>query len=800
MPNDTTEYTLYPEATTDERGRYFDGQFLTAQDFVDEQRYHVDRLRRFLDLFTVAGVAVGLELGVAGKWKLGVTAGAAIDGRGRLLLLSTAISGADVPKDIPGGVVEVALYYNEVESRVQGGTSEEQGTRGATRLRELPGLECYMAGGQPSHPGAVPLGRVQVAGDGTLTPVDPDPVRRYTGLRLPSSGDAGPSLRSGGPARPDLVGVFGDLGVSGKLGVGTMDPEAELDVRGTARIDQLSIRERGFRVAGDEATFYPIVFRDLAWTAGAMALEISRPNAQADAANAGSMLLALRWHAGDGQGSEFIEGRLIQTRRFVAAVKTTRQDRLLVVWLRGNRSYAWRASHRAELIDDRAVAKILGGDQLDPRAAIDPLLDRDRVQFTANIDRQVIHGPLTVNGDIAYTGALSKLDVAENDTATIRARDLLLGHTAARVKPGRALVDGGSTLLVNKDADWAVTRLGGRTETDGDLTVRGALNVQRSDGHLTLARPTGSTTGGAVVFADLVQRDVNPPTVPEVGVSLRFHHEQRFWKRIEARPTGFHLRNGNPGNDEYTDLSVNDLKLRNAAFTGAVTTDLKLGAKLEVGTDAKIGGTLTVSKNATFADNLTITRSDAHLTLARPGDSKTGGPQIFLELVQQESGATVPATYPAIRFHHTNQFWHRLEGRANGLHLRDGSTGSDAYKSFHAGDMYANALHVVTGPAERLRLIRGTVTEAGGVADGSGYSVSHEGNWLTKITFTTAFASAPSVVVTQQYPDNNSSTSGGDTRDNATVVRVEKTAVWIKCGSNSGDGQWRRFHFIAAGT
>jgi hypothetical protein len=36
-----TDYTLPPVA--EKRTRFFDGQFLVDQDFVDEQKYHLDR-------------------------------------------------------------------------------------------------------------------------------------------------------------------------------------------------------------------------------------------------------------------------------------------------------------------------------------------------------------------------------------------------------------------------------------------------------------------------------------------------------------------------------------------------------------------------------------------------------------------------------------------------------------------------------------------------------------------------------------------------------------------------------------
>jgi hypothetical protein len=60
---------------------------------------------------------------------------------------------------------------------------------------------------------------------------------------------------------------------------------------------------------------------------------------------------------------------------------------------------------------------------------------------------------LDVNGNINY-GQLTKLDVAENFSAVIRAADLLLGYSGRRGSPGRALVDIGSELHINYAGDW----------------------------------------------------------------------------------------------------------------------------------------------------------------------------------------------------------------------------------------------------------------------------------------------------------------------------------------------------------
>jgi hypothetical protein len=68
---------------------------------------------------------------------------------------------------------------------------------------------------------------------------------------------------------------------------------------------------------------------------------------------------------------------------------------------------------------------------------------------------------LDVAGDINYSGALAKLDTAEQWAATVRSADFQLGHSTRRGTPGRALVDHGDTLKVNFGYDWAHTTIGG---------------------------------------------------------------------------------------------------------------------------------------------------------------------------------------------------------------------------------------------------------------------------------------------------------------------------------------------------
>jgi hypothetical protein len=83
-------------------------------------------------------------------------------------------------------------------------------------------------------------------------------------------------------------------------------------------------------------------------------------------------------------------------------------------------------------------------------------------------------GSLTVSGNLAYSGQLSKLDVAENPNVTIRAYDFFLGHSGRRGTPGRALVDNKTALVVNYAKDWASTTI------DSPLTINGNLRVNGS--------------------------------------------------------------------------------------------------------------------------------------------------------------------------------------------------------------------------------------------------------------------------------------------------------------------------------
>ena len=454
-----TKYTLYPDAEQPSRPRYFSGQFLGTQDFIDEQRYHADRLRRSLRHLRIAGVCHGLTVDAVAPLELRVAPGTALDDSGRQLVLTaphTHKLPADTPR--PAGYV-LTLAYGERGDRPQGGQQGGLGAEGDTRFAEDPQV-ALLRDDQLLPPGHVALAALAVAQDGAVTVTTPPAVRRYSGLRLPGPGGRGPALASGGDPDPDRLVLTGDLTV-----------RRGLVVDGVAHLGVAHVATRSFKLAGDPEKFYPVVFADDGWSDGACELELSRADVHTDVNWRGSLMARLRWHSSRfGHGSEFDGLELYQYRiRFVARTTAIFKVPELVIWLRGQTTYRWRANHSTTLAYADAAATTRGDTELPVLAAVDAELDRDRLQVGPTQQFTRLRSPLTVDGDLTYGGKLSKLDTAEVFTATIRSADLQLGHSGRRGTPGRALADGKDVLLVNAGTDWQKLHLA------GEVTIPDAL-------------------------------------------------------------------------------------------------------------------------------------------------------------------------------------------------------------------------------------------------------------------------------------------------------------------------------------
>src|SRR5690242_18077718 len=128
-----TDYTL--PAVMEKRTRFFDGQFLTDQDFVDEQKFHLDRQRRHQRVLHVSGVCEGLEVTATALNTVSVGPGTAVDADGRTLALGAAIT-VDLPATTFNGKSGTTVYltYEEVSTDEQKG----QGSADDTRWLERP--------------------------------------------------------------------------------------------------------------------------------------------------------------------------------------------------------------------------------------------------------------------------------------------------------------------------------------------------------------------------------------------------------------------------------------------------------------------------------------------------------------------------------------------------------------------------------------------------------------------------------------------------------------------------------------
>jgi hypothetical protein len=262
---------------------YVDGQFLRQQDFIDEQRYHLDRERRLARVAHAPGVVEGLEVtAVPNAPKVTVAAGTALDGHGRLLVRADAGDPLDlttlVDRDGPVPVV-VTLAYDAVEADApQGGASP--------RWREAPDVTAYREGDPhlPAEDDAPRLARVVLQPDGTVA-VDPGgrtlsglavrgslavdgpaalpggvdggpdaPLRVRRGLEVTGAGDARAGLVVTGPlGEGDDAWAFGTaartsvvLGRTAGAGDQAGDEEqVSLQLQGTSRTLGILTRDRG---------------------------------------------------------------------------------------------------------------------------------------------------------------------------------------------------------------------------------------------------------------------------------------------------------------------------------------------------------------------------------------------------------------------------------------------------------------------------------------------------------------------------------------------------------------------------
>jgi hypothetical protein len=215
------------------RLNYFNGQFLRAPDFTEEQTYHLEMGRRHNQKLHTWGIADGLKLQYTiGSSQIEIAEGMAIDSEGREIVLVNKVN-RDLSTFL-GKTVYITIAYNE--RKVD--ETKETGVEGFTRVQEIANINV-----SENPPSAdqlslqLILGRVTVNSEGKITATDEGEGvnrRRAAGV---VAGDlearsltltdpnVDPSqwskMRLGAAGRADLNG---DLRVTGKLEVtGTVD-------------------------------------------------------------------------------------------------------------------------------------------------------------------------------------------------------------------------------------------------------------------------------------------------------------------------------------------------------------------------------------------------------------------------------------------------------------------------------------------------------------------------------------------------------------------------------------------------
>lgn len=212
-----------PPGVVEKRVRYFDGQFLQDQDFIDEQNYQRDREHRHIRLLHGPGIADGLTVTSTAANAVTVSPGTAIDPDGNQLALAQA---TDVPlpaadfNDKQGITLYISYLATPEDLQTTTGISDN------TRWLERPLLTALPPG--QSYPGTatpVPLATLALDNSGRVS-IDAA-VRSYSGLLLPGAGADPVALNAtgAGPAR-----LTGSLTVDGRVGIGTPSPANDLEI------------------------------------------------------------------------------------------------------------------------------------------------------------------------------------------------------------------------------------------------------------------------------------------------------------------------------------------------------------------------------------------------------------------------------------------------------------------------------------------------------------------------------------------------------------------------------------------
>jgi hypothetical protein len=220
------------------RLNYYDHQFLRAEDFIDEQKYHLEMRRRHNQNLHTLGIVWGLDVKSESDGTVSVSAGEAIDRNGREMIFAGGRLQLNAAAE--GAESYITIKYDEVDSD----RTEETGGAGFTRKTEKPIVTPSST--KPVEPSDfLTLAKLKRTGNAWVV-VDPPERSQRAGvalgedftvktLTLKKGNDPSkwPKLSCGEERSLSVKISEPDLAV--RVGIGTDTPDQNLTIQGLTR-------------------------------------------------------------------------------------------------------------------------------------------------------------------------------------------------------------------------------------------------------------------------------------------------------------------------------------------------------------------------------------------------------------------------------------------------------------------------------------------------------------------------------------------------------------------------------------
>lgn len=802
------------------RVRFFDGQYLQDQDFVDEQHYQIDRQRRHSRTLHVAGIAEGLGVtAVVGAPQVVVAAGTAIDADGRqIVVIDEPVAARTLNlTNYLNRTVNLYLLFQDVESNPQASGSADFG-----RWLEQP--QFVMVDVQATHEFATPpvlLGRV-VLNSTAVETVDAS-VRVYSGLRLPGPTVDAPTLRT---AASGLVGLTGSLTVEGNVGIGTTSPSAKVEIAAPTNGIALKVGRRGgqpsIKGVGDWLILDGPDEGQLGlnyWAKGNVTIANGggativggalSVNGNLSFGSAMRQMVNL-WSTGYGIGIQSSTQYFRTDKNFAwykggahndGELNTGASGTVQMVIKDGNVGIgtADPGSYRLNVNGDLTVSSIRSKPQTFSFKVAGSDAEYYPVVFTDNnwADGAMILEIVRpdVHTDAGWKGALISRFVCHSTN---------YGHGADFLRT--EIYQSKTTFIAGYENELRTAQLIVWLKGNTTYSWRANHFVTLTDYNATAKTISGTVyavkqavesyvRSGAVHMRPGLQVDgkVGIGTASPVG-------------RLDVRDSDYQFTLTNSDKNDSWGLTNwnNSLFFQYRASATASATNqvvISSGGKMGIGMTNPAQKLMVVGAHNDGKD------ADSGMSYAGQFAIKGNAPQIdFIDTDHNDWSIHVNSN----KLYFIRQPWTYtdlvLDGSGNvGIGTDAPSTRLEVSGAGKfTGALTINGGLAVPGGVETLRMLRGIILGDARIYTGSGFSVSKAGTGLYDITFAQAFPSVPAASATQiygliDYGNATGTNAGGNTRDNAVIAHLSANKMRVKTGNGEGDASDRPFSLVVIG-